>query len=209
MGFYSRLIFPHIMESLSAGHHVEEQRRLTLAAARGHVLEIGFGTGLNFAHYPGSVVHVTAIDRERMRPRKVRARVAAAPVPVTAVCLDASCKLPFEDNYFDTVVTTWTLCSIADVGAALAEIGRVLKRNGFYVFLEHGRSEDTRLARRQDLLTPVVRVIGSGCRMNRKIDEVISSAGLEIIALDRFRMPDTPGLLGEMYRGVARALSLR
>ncbi len=209
MGFYSRLIFPHIMESLSAGQHVQEQRRLTLAAARGQVLEIGFGTGLNFAHYPASVVHVTAIDRERMQPRKVQGRVAAAPVPIKAVCLDASGRLPFEDNYFDTVVTTWTLCPIADVGAALAEIGRVLKRNGFYLFLEHGRSEDTRLARRQDLLSPVVRVIGSGCRMNRKIDQVISSAGLEIVAHDRFRMPDTPRILGEIYRGVARSLSLR
>ena len=209
MSFYSRLIFPHIMEWLSAGQHVEEQRRLTLAAARGQVLEIGFGTGFNFAHYPRSVVHVTAVDRERMQPRKVQDRVAAAPVPIKTVCLDASCRLPFEDNSFDTVVTTWTLCSIADVGAALAEIGRVLKRNGSYLFLEHGRSEDARLARRQDLVTPIVRVVGAGCRMNREIDQVISSAGLEIVALDRFPMPDTPRILGEIYRGVARAPSLQ
>lgn len=191
------------MERFSARQHVEEQRRLALSATRGHVLEIGFGTGLNFAHYPRSVDHVTAVDRERMQPLKTQSRVAAAPVPIKVVFMDASNRLPFDNNSFDTVVTTWTLCSIADVGAALAEISRILKPNGSYFFLEHGRSDDARLARRQDLLSPVIRVIGSGCRMNRKVDQVISAAGLDIVALDRFRMPDTPRILAEMYRGVA------
>lgn len=208
MGFYSRFVFPHIIERLSAGQDVDEQRRLALAAARGDVLEIGFGTGLNFLHYPRTVTHVTALDCEVMWSRKVERRIAEAPVPITPIYRDASSGLPFPDKHFDTVITTWTLCSVKDVVPALTEIGRVLKQDGSYLFLEHGRSDDAHLARRQKLLGPVVRVIGSGCRMNRKIDELISSAGLEIVALDRFRMPNTPRILAEMYRGVARPLSL-
>ena len=100
-------------------------------------------------------------------------------------------------------LTTWTLCSVRDVIAALTEIGRVLKRDGSYLFLEHGRSDDPRIARRQNLLSPVVKMIGAGCRMNRRIDDLIRQSGLQITALDRFVMPETPRILGEMYRGVA------
>src|SRR5665213_1361410 len=98
------------MERFSAGHHVEEQRRLALTPARGEVLEIGFGTGLNFAHYSRSVKQVTAIDCEVMRLQQTKLRIASAPVPITTMYLDASVGLPFANNSFDTVVTTWTLC---------------------------------------------------------------------------------------------------
>lgn len=114
MRFYSRLVFPYIMERLSAGQHVNEQRRLALAAALGEVLELGFGTGLNFLHYPLSVTHVTAVDCELMRPRKVEQRIADAPVSITPMYRDASRGLPFANSSFDTVITTWTLCSIGD-----------------------------------------------------------------------------------------------
>lgn len=203
MSIYSRLMFPHIMETLSKGPETAEQRRLTLARARGEVLEIGFGTGHNFPHYPKSVNHLTALDRERMLPHKVEQRIARAGVPVTRVHLDASRGLPFPDNSFDTVVTTWTLCSISNVVAALMEIGRVLRPDGSYLFLEHGRSEDPRVARRQDLFSPMIRIIGAGCRMNRRIDQLVLQARLQLVTLDRFQMPETPRILGEMYRGVA------
>lgn len=203
MRLYSRLVFPYIMERLSAGQHVNEQRRLALAAARGEVLELGFGTGLNFLHYPRSVTHVTAVDSELMRPRKVERRIADAPVPITPMYRDASRGLPFANSSFDTVITTWTLCSISDVIPALTEIGRVLRRDGNYLFLEHGRSDDPRVARRQNLLSPVVKIIGAGCHMNRRIDDLIRQSGLRIVTLDRFVMPETPRILGEMYRGAA------
>lgn len=102
MSAYSRLVFPYIMERLSAGQHVDEQRRLALAPARGEVLEIGFGTGLNFAYYPRSVTHVTAIDSERTWVRQVEQRVADAPVSITPMYRDASEELPFADHSFDT-----------------------------------------------------------------------------------------------------------
>lgn len=203
MSCYARLIFPYIMERLSAGQHSEEQRRLALAPARGEVLELGFGTGLNFPHYPRSVTRVTAVDCERMRPNQTEQRIAEAPVPITPMYGDASRRLPFEDNRFDTVVTTWTLCSISDVISALKEVGRVLRQDGKYLFLEHGRSDDPRVARRQNLLRPVVSMIGAGCQMNRRIDDLIAQSGLRIITLDRFVMPKTPRILAEMYRGTA------
>jgi ubiquinone/menaquinone biosynthesis C-methylase UbiE len=102
------------------------------------------------------------------------------------------------------LLTTWTLCSIDNVEAALREIGRVLKLGGSYLFLGHGRSNDPKVAKKQHLLAPVVRVVGAGCHMNREIDRLISEAGLHIVALDRFTMPNTPRILGEMYRGVAQ-----
>ena len=203
MSLYSRFLFPSIMERLSAGEHVDEQRWLALACASGEVLELGFGTGLNFRHYPSSVTHVTALDCERMRPHQVERRIASAPVPITTLYRDASRGLPFADESFDTVITTWTLCSIHDVIPALNEIGRVLRPDGTYLFLEHGRSDDPRIARRQSLLRPVVQLIGAGCQMNRRIDALITESGLRIVTLERFVMPETYRVLGEMYRGVA------
>lgn len=207
MGFYCRHIFPYILEWCSASPDSEEQRRRTLASAGGNVLEIGFGTGKNFAYYPASVSRVIALDCERMQPRKVLDRIAAAPVPITPVYQDASRRLPFADHSFDTVITTFTLCSIEDVASAVREIGRVLKPTGSYLFLEHGHSANPQIARQQDLLAPLVRVVGAGCRMNRQIDRLISDSGLQILALDRFAMPNTPRILGEMYRGFAKTMN--
>lgn len=203
MSCYSRFVFPYIMERFSAGQPVDEQRRLALAPARGEVLEIGFGTGRNFSHYPARVTHVTALDCEVMRPQQVKRRIAGAPVPITTIYRDASSGLPFANNTFDTVVTTWTLCSIRHVIPALTEIRRVLRGDGNYLFLEHGCSDDPHVARQQKLLSPVVKMIGAGCQMNRHIDDLISRSGLEISTLDRFVMPETPRILGEMYRGIA------
>jgi len=204
MGLYSSYIFPLLLDWSLGNAMVQEQRRETLAALHGHVLEIGFGTGLNLLFYPYQVTRLTAIDRERMLPKRVQKRIAEARVSVEQLQLDASGKLPFEDEAFDGVVTTFTLCSIPGVAAALAEIRRVLKPEGQYVFLEHGRSDDPRVARRQDFFNPIQKVIGCGCNLNRPIDNLVDAAGLRITKLDRYMMPDTPRMLGEMYRGIAK-----
>src|SRR5262245_14429733 len=101
-------------------------RRLALATARGETLEIGFGTGLNLCFYPDAVSKLTVIDNENMLPRRVERRIAESAIPLARLQLDASRRLPIEDQTFDTVVTTMTLCSIADIAAALAEVGRVI-----------------------------------------------------------------------------------
>jgi ubiquinone/menaquinone biosynthesis C-methylase UbiE len=205
VGFYSTHILPRLVEWSLGSAIVRDQRRATLAPLRGHVLEIGFGTGLNLLCYPPQVTRLTAIDSQAMLPRRVADRIARAQVQVEQLRLDAGGLLPFEDQRFDGVVTTFTLCSIANVAAALSEIRRVLKPEAEYVFLEHGRSDDPRIAKNQDRANPITRLIGCGCNMNRPIDKLVSAAGLKITRLDRFVMPDSPRILGEIYRGVAKS----
>jgi ubiquinone/menaquinone biosynthesis C-methylase UbiE len=204
MGFYAKYIFPRILDWSAGAPEFGECRRRALEPARGETLEIGFGTGLNLPYYPEAVTKLTAIDSEYMLEDRVEKRVAACPFPVTRMRLDAQGRLPFEDHTFDTVVTTLTLCSIPDTAAALAEIRRVLKSGGGFVFFEHGRSDDPKVARRQDRFNPIQKIIGAGCNMNRRIDELIKNAGFEITMLDRFLAPNAPRILAEMYRGVAR-----
>ncbi|NJL16264.1 MAG: methyltransferase domain-containing protein [Nitrospira sp.] len=112
-------------------------------------------------------------------------------------------QLPYQDQIFDTVVSTWTLCTIPDPVLALREVGRVLKPGGRLLFLEHGRSDDRTIAVWQDRLNPIQNVLGCGCNLNRRIDQLIIQAGLTIAHLDRFSMPNVPRLAGEMYRGTA------
>jgi ubiquinone/menaquinone biosynthesis C-methylase UbiE len=204
MGLYSSYIFPRLLDWSLGTTMIQRQRGEALASLRGHVLEIGFGTGLNLPCYPPAVTRLTALDSERMLPRRVADRIARAQIPVEQMQLDAGGRLPFEDDAFDGIVTTFTLCSIDDVASALAEIGRVLKPECDYVFLEHGRSDDMRVAKRQDSFNPIQKLIGRGCNMNRPIDELVRAAGLRIVKLDRYCMPDTPRMLGEMYRGIAK-----
>ena len=203
MGFYSRYISPRLIEWGLGSEEAMRLRTGVLSGARGKVLEIGFGTGLNLRLYPPSVEKLVAIDSERMLPDRVQKRVAESPVPIELIQLDASDRLPFDDATFDTIVSTWTLCSIADVDSALAEVRRVLRSDGRFLFLEHGRSDDPKIARRQDWWNPFQKMIGSGCNANRAIDQLITRAGLKIANLDRFLMPATPRILAEMYKGSA------
>src|SRR5436309_9483403 len=204
MGLYSTYIFPRLLDWTLGNAMFDNQRQKALAPLRGHVLEIGFGTGLNLQFYPDQVTKLTALDSEQMLPKRIEKRIAQARVPVEQFKLDASGRLPFEDDAFDGIVTTLTLCSIADVEPALAEIRRVLRPDGEYVFLEHGRSDDPRVAKRHDFWNPIQKLIACGCNMNRPIDRLITGAGLQVCKLERYQLPDTPRVLGEMYKGVAK-----
>ncbi len=204
MGIYSHYIFPRMLDWALGSPEANEQRQLTLAPAHGNVLEIGFGTGLNLRYYPAAVTKILALDSENFRPELVQQRIAKTKIPVEQSQLDAGGKLPFAEASFDTVISTWTLCSIANVDAALAEVKRVLKPDGEFLFCEHGRSDDAKTAHWQDRLNPLQKIVGCGCNMNRVIDSLIKKAGFEITKLDRFLMPNAPRVLSEMYRGIAR-----
>jgi ubiquinone/menaquinone biosynthesis C-methylase UbiE len=204
MGLYAKYVFPRILDWALGDSLIERERQEALAQVRGHVLEIGFGTGLNLRHYPRQVTRLTAIDTERMLRDRVAKRIDEAHMPVEQIQLDASGRLPLDDDRFDFVVTTFTLCSIADVGSALREMRRVLKPQGHYVFLEHGRSDDSRVAKRQDLFNPIQKIIACGCNINRSIDRMIQETGFFITRLDRYLLPETPRIFGEMYRGSAQ-----
>lgn len=204
MGLYSEHIFPRLMESGLKGDAHRGYRRRVLSRARGHVLEVGFGTGLNLECYPTAVQGVTGIDPAAVLERRVRARIARTPFPVERVIHDAADRLPFPDGQFDTVTSTWTLCSIARLRDALLELRRALNPSGEFLFLEHGRNEKGWVARLQDTLNPVQNVVACGCNMNRKIDAEIERGGFRIVELDRFTMPGVPRALGSVYLGVAR-----
>lgn len=203
MGVYAEHIFPRLMDHGLSGELHRRYRRRTLARARGHVLEIGFGTGLNLACYPGSVEHLVGLDASSVLESKVERRVAAAPFPVERLTRDAADRLPFDDGSFDTVVSTWTLCSIERLASALRELSRVVRPDGEFLFLEHGRNDRTRVANVQDWMNPLQRVIACGCNLNRKIDDEIHGVGFEIRDLHRFCMPGVPRALGTVYLGVA------
>jgi len=207
MGLYATQIFPRLMDWVMSGDEFQQLRTLLLEGAHGEVLEIGLGTGLNLPHYPGGVSWLHAVDPAPLLPSRVAQRSASVGFPVQITHVSAE-TLPFDDQTFDCVVSTWTLCTIPDPVKALREVRRVLKHDGVFLFLEHGRSDDTTLAAWQDRLNPLQRVIGCGCNLNRKIDQLIGQAGLAITKLDRFHMQQVPRLGGEMYRGSARPAPL-
>lgn len=203
MGIYSKYIFPRLLDWSLGAPEMGRYRRRALEGARGRTLEIGFGTGLNLPWYPEGVTELVVFDSENMLPELVEERIARSAIPVTRLRLDASGRLPFDDRSFDSVVTTFTLCSIGDLAAALSEVHRVLKPSGGLHFLEHGRSDDRGVARWQDRLNPLQKIVGVGCNMNRPIDRLIREAGFGFTSLERFLMPKTPRLLAEMHQGIA------
>lgn len=202
MGFYCDQIFPRLMEWVMAGEEFHRLRSELLGSVHGEVLELGLGTGLNLSHYPQAITELHAVDPASLLPKIVASRSACVSFPVRFQQQTAEI-LPYTDGRFDYVVSTWTLCTIPDALRALQEVGRVLKLGGRLLFLEHGRSDDQKVAAWQDRLNPIQNVIGCGCNLNRQIDQLITQSGLIITHLDRFSMKDVPKLGGEMYRGTA------
>ncbi len=186
-----------------AMRQMDDLRPGTTGAASGEVLEIGFGTGLNLRHYGPEVKKLIGVDP--MSPDAIGAtadRMAAARFPVEHHQLRADGTLPFDAGRFDTVVTTWTLCTIPDPIAALAEMRRVLAPGGRYVFVEHGRAESEQTARWQDRLNPIWKRMAGGCNMNRRTAEIVERGGFALLESERFQS-DAPALLSHTLRGVA------
>ncbi len=202
MGLYCKHVFPRLMEYVMCGNEFRRLRTAVLQSVAGEVLEIGIGTGLNLSHYGPNVSRVRAVDPTPMLPMRMAGRRAAVHFSVEISHQSAE-RLPYEDRTFDCIVSTWTLCTIPDPILALQEVRRVLKRGGRFLFLEHGRSDDQKIAAWQDRLNPIQNVIGCGCNLNRRIDTLITQAGLKITHLDRFAMKEVPRIGGEMYRGTA------
>ncbi len=202
MGLYAKYIFPRLMDGFMSRQEFQRLREDLLTSAEGDVLEIGLGTGLNLACYPRRVLRLRAVDPAPLLPARVAKRSAAVSFPVEITHLSAE-RLPYDNHSFDCAVSTWTLCTVADPVQALQEVRRVLKPTGRFLFLEHGRSDETAIAKWQDRLNPLQNVIGCGCNLNRPIDQLIRKAGLHIVRLDRFVMEGVPRIGGELYRGVA------
>ncbi len=202
MEFYSRFFFPRLCDYCMSMSHLDEYRQTLLADVEGDVLEIGFGTGLNLPHYPSNIQKLTAVDVNPGMNAIAKERIRDVAITVDHRVLSGE-RLPMEDRAFDHVVSTWTLCSIKDVKQALREIRRVLKPDGRFFFIEHGLSDDPKIQRWQNLLTPLQKRIGDGCSLNRNMRTLIEEQDFGIIELDEFYMEKAPKTYGYTYRGVA------
>jgi ubiquinone/menaquinone biosynthesis C-methylase UbiE len=183
--------------------HGADLKRKLLLHARGRVLEIGVGTGRSFPHYP-QIDELVGVEPSEPMLRRARKRAAELGREVTLVEAPAE-TLPFEDHSFDTVVSLAVLCTVADPSRALREIRRVLKPDGCFIFLEHVRSPDPKLARRQDRFERPWGWVAGGCHPNRRTLETMEAAGLEVVELERRDLPDIPRLVRPNVMGLARA----
>lgn len=206
MCFHETRLFAWLLDLAMRHRVLMPYRQRTIAAARETVLEIGVGSGLNLPLYSRDVVRVCAIDPS-LELLKFAMRRHAGAVETTLVRTSAE-ALPFKDGTFDTIVTTWTLCSIPNVGKALSEMRRVLDSRGRLLFVEHGRAPDRGVARWQDRLTPLWQRVSGGCHLNRRIDDLIRAAGFHIDGIRmgylRSRNPFT-----FMYEGSASPVATR
>jgi ubiquinone/menaquinone biosynthesis C-methylase UbiE len=202
MGFYAQVIVPLLCDFGLDRPFVARYRRELLSHASGNILEIGFGTGLNLPHYPAHVRKVTTVDPNVGMYRRARKRIKQAGVEVDQRLLGGE-RLPFEDNRFDCAVSTFTLCSIEDVGQALAEVYRVLKAGGKVLFLEHGLSPEPGVQKWQRRLNWLEMRLADGCRLDRNIKELIAVQPFSSVEVEEFYLERTPRTHGYLYRGIA------
>jgi ubiquinone/menaquinone biosynthesis C-methylase UbiE len=201
MGFYERWIVPRLLDLAMRNRALDSYRQRTIETARGMVLEIGVGSGLNLPLYCPAVTRVVGLDPSSELLRVASRRAADAVVPVLLLRASAE-HLPLADAVFDTIVMTWTLCSIPNPIAALMEMRRVLRPGGRLLFVEHGLSPEIRIARWQHWLTPYWKHISGGCHLDRKMDDLIRMAGFEIDAIETGYLPG-PKPWTFMYQGSA------
>lgn len=201
MGIYSNYVLPHLIDKVCAQKSMSELRANFVPRAVGHVLEIGLGSGHNLEHYTESVTRVTAIDPAAEVTDLAQERMATAIAPVELLNTSAE-EIPFEYNTFDTVVSTWTLCSIPDVSRALAEIRRVIKPGGQFIFIEHGASPDAKVARWQHRIEPTWKHFGGGCHLTRNAALLIKAAGFDIPDVESGYYSG-PRWVSYTYRGIA------
>lgn len=201
MSLYDDWILPSILDYVMRQKQLVRYRRDVVGAAGGKVLEVGVGSGLNFPFYGKQVERVVGLDPSPRLIAMARQRAATVKVPVELL-LGSAAAIPLADGSVDSVVLTWTLCSIPDAKAALAEMRRVLKPDGQLLFVEHGLSPEPAVERWQHRLTPLWRHMAGGCHLDRKMDDLVRSAGFDLKTLHTEYAPG-PRPMTFMYNGCA------
>lgn len=205
MGFYADHIEPAVVSFACSMPAISKERSQIVPEASGAVLEVGFGSGHNAGYYDrAGITRLYALEPSAAMRRKAEKRVAALPFEFEWLDLKAE-EIPLDQASVDTVLLTYTLCTIQDVSQALAGMRRVLKPGGKLVFLEHGAAPDARVRRLQDRLNPVWGKLAGGCNLNRDPVRLIREAGFEIASSDSHYAKGAPKFAGYMSRGVAFA----
>jgi len=197
MGFYDDKVLPRLVDRVCGMAELRPLRQEVVQGLRGDVVEIGFGSGLNLRYLDADEVDKLLVIEPNDTARRLgEERTARSDVPVEFLGLDGQ-ALPLEDGSVDAVLSTFSLCTIPDVEAALGEIGRVLRPGGELHFLEHGLSPDPKVARWQHWLTPIQRKVAGGCHFDRPIADLVTGAGLEMTALRNtyLKGPKFPGYI--------------
>jgi ubiquinone/menaquinone biosynthesis C-methylase UbiE len=202
MGIYRNRVLPRLQDKVMNSPDNRELRARVCAGLSGEVVEIGFGTGLNLPHYPATVTRIAAVEPSQLCVRIAQPRIAESPVPVSLVGVSGE-SLALPSAAYDAAVSTWTLCTISDVEAALSEIRRVLRPGGRFHFVEHGHAPEASVARWQRRIEPVWKRIAGGCHLSRPIGELIERAGLRLDRLDTFYQDREPRVFGYTFEGVA------
>ncbi len=204
MGFYDRYVLPHIIHLACGVSPVARQREKVVPLARGRVLEIGLGSGLNLPFYDTAKVEkLWGLEPSEGMNAKAAKRVAKAPFEVEMIGLPGD-EIPLDDDSMDTVLVTYTLCTIADAVAALRQMRRVLRPGGELIFCEHGAAPDESVRRWQDRLNPGWGKIAGGCNLNRAIPDLIAEGGFAIKGLETMYLPGLKPLSFN-YWGTAEA----
>lgn len=202
MSFYQRYTIPRLTHLAMRQKQLLPFRQRVIGAAEGRVLEIGIGSGLNFPLYGGTVTSLIGLEPSCELLNMARPRAEAAAAPITL--LDGSAEtIPLDSGSIDTVVTTWTLCTIPNAAQALGEMRRVLRPGGALLFVEHGRAPEPSVAGWQDRFDPLWSRLAGGCHLNRKMDDLIGANGFRIEAMENARIPG-PRTHTYLYQGRAR-----
>ena len=202
MGIYRSRVLPHLMNAAMSSDENREIRERVCAELDGTVVEIGFGSGLNVPSYPPGVREVFAVEPQERSMAIAAERIAASHADVRHVGLTGE-RIDLPSDSADAVLSTWTLCSIPDVDAALAEIRRVLRPGGRLHFVEHGLSPEPAVARRQGRVEPVTKPFLGGCHLTRDIPALLTRAGFVVETMRTYQHPKEPKIFGWTFEGRA------
>lgn len=202
MGFYQNCVLPHLQHVTMRNRQLRPYRERVVGAAEGRVLEVGVGSCLNLPFYSSRVCEVIGLEPVSRLIAMAQDSAAGARLPVTFIEGSAE-EIPLDDASIDTVVITWSLCTIPQVVQAMHEMRRVLRTGGQLLFVEHGRAPEANVQKWQDRLTPVWKRIAGGCHLNRPIRTLVENNGFDIVQIDTGYMKG-PKLIAFLYEGCAK-----